>query len=599
MESCIWHLIGHRGVGKSSLAKRLQMYFPNMEIVDLDSAIVEATGQSISALFCELGEKVFRELEVSTLKKIKKRIGSATATKLLVVGAGCELGHLGPTDRTIWVRRSTDREARIFVDRPRLEAGVSSQQEYLLRFDQREPMYRAAASLVYEMPEGLPNAHIEKEIFAKWFANLPVVIDSWLTLPSQRLDLVSKFQPNLWELRNDLQTDEEIGELLASEDRSFTKFLFSYRRPSTSRIPESALVDCDVRLASSASLTEGATKTAIISSHAEDIHSGKTELLGHKTGTHLKLCPRIESWSDLNLGWQWQQEDPKHRSFLPRSETGRWRWFRLWQHEQQRVNFISIGWSEISDQPSLYWFLQQQRFPSPRQGFGAVLGWPVDHSQSPTFHTRERGRDRQNFYAIPLRTEEWDDALPLLIGWGLQRAAVTSPLKATAYEWAQKQKIGGLEFVAEAINTLKFANSRLSQVANTDLIALQSWFAELNLASDTTIWGGGGLLPTLKELLPGARTFRHREGTGTLSNLDALTDLIWAAGASSGPLPSFKPGQIRRVIDLSYNEDSRGREVAVATGSQYISGQRLFELQAHYQQKIWWPSVGECETSEL
>ena len=66
------YLTGFMGTGKSAvgraLARRLRRPF-----VDLDAAIERLSGKSVAALFEEKGEKEFRRLERSALRKTAKR----------------------------------------------------------------------------------------------------------------------------------------------------------------------------------------------------------------------------------------------------------------------------------------------------------------------------------------------------------------------------------------------------------------------------------------------------------------------------------------------------------------------------------------------
>ena len=84
-----WILIGHRGVGKTSLLKRMQKYFPQTDLhfFDLDQEISKQYGKSIIHLFQDMGEAQFREIE----NKIFSDLINHHSKFILSVGAGFQL----------------------------------------------------------------------------------------------------------------------------------------------------------------------------------------------------------------------------------------------------------------------------------------------------------------------------------------------------------------------------------------------------------------------------------------------------------------------------------------------------------------------------
>ncbi len=62
-------IIGMMGSGKTTLGKLLGKKL-GLESVDIDSAIEEQTGESISEIFSKYGEEHFRTLEKNTIKNI-------------------------------------------------------------------------------------------------------------------------------------------------------------------------------------------------------------------------------------------------------------------------------------------------------------------------------------------------------------------------------------------------------------------------------------------------------------------------------------------------------------------------------------------------
>ncbi|MGG6265870.1 shikimate kinase [Leptolyngbya sp. AN03gr2] len=72
-------LIGMMGVGKTTigqlLAKRLDYDF-----LDVDQFIEQATGQTVSTIFADSGEAIFRQLETATLSQVSARLRRVVAT---------------------------------------------------------------------------------------------------------------------------------------------------------------------------------------------------------------------------------------------------------------------------------------------------------------------------------------------------------------------------------------------------------------------------------------------------------------------------------------------------------------------------------------
>ena len=78
-------LIGYRGTGKSTIARRLAAKL-NMDFVDLDEEIVKVDGRPIPGIFAESGEPFFRELEKEAVAKV-----AALDNKCIACGGGAVL----------------------------------------------------------------------------------------------------------------------------------------------------------------------------------------------------------------------------------------------------------------------------------------------------------------------------------------------------------------------------------------------------------------------------------------------------------------------------------------------------------------------------
>src|ERR1700722_3320581 len=85
-------LIGHRGVGKTSMLKRLEVIFSNREDMifkDLDNEIELLHRRSIPSIFQKGGEAEFRRLETATFQSMME-IYKPTDEVIVAVGAGFE-----------------------------------------------------------------------------------------------------------------------------------------------------------------------------------------------------------------------------------------------------------------------------------------------------------------------------------------------------------------------------------------------------------------------------------------------------------------------------------------------------------------------------
>lgn len=72
-------LIGMMGVGKTTIGQLLAQRL-NYDFLDTDQFIEQATGQSVSKIFAESGEEIFRQLETATLSQISSRLRKVVAT---------------------------------------------------------------------------------------------------------------------------------------------------------------------------------------------------------------------------------------------------------------------------------------------------------------------------------------------------------------------------------------------------------------------------------------------------------------------------------------------------------------------------------------
>ncbi|MDP7034629.1 MAG: shikimate kinase [Planctomycetota bacterium] len=162
-------LVGFRAVGKSVVARELAATL-GQETVDLDSAIEQRRGQSITEIFDGPGEAFFRELESRMLLQLLDH----PSPQIIATGGGTVLA---PENREalkthcrsiVWLRAQpeTIRE-RIETDsqspetRPPL-LGKDSRDEVELVLKARTPLYSAIADYALDTDRQSPTEIVQK-----------------------------------------------------------------------------------------------------------------------------------------------------------------------------------------------------------------------------------------------------------------------------------------------------------------------------------------------------------------------------------------------------------------------------------------------------
>lgn len=615
-------LIGHRGVGKTSLLSRIECYSRDVagrdlsrhadhaiHIYDLDREIERSTGRSISEIFQQDGEAAFRRIERETFDELASKttssngLASVTAsavsqtsdetTVVVALGAGYDVATIPDEWHVIWVRRATDEAGRIFTDRPRLDRHLSALDEYKERARTREPKYAARADAVLILDEGIEDANDPAE--RDYFTDQLDLKGATLTLRPENFArsfekfITERLKWNLrwFELRDDLLTHEQIGKALKLIPPS--NVLLSFRDPNRIEKTKSLLATELTTVESSTSTQSTARSKPIATDWALELgppqidptflslHEGRlndleTSALSLSGGVKLKAALPTETFIDLMRGHRWQQEDPENHIFLPMSADGRWAWYRDHRRDYE-LNFIREEAGTANDQPTI---LQWQRKPETKT-FAAVLGDPVKHSRTPMEH-RHFFAPRA-VYAIRVPEAEFDSAIAALRELGLTHAAVTAPLKHKAQELAHAK---------QAINTLAFVRDTV-RATNTDLIGLQQAAKQLPQTTTQAVWGGGGTLDVIRQVFPqaqlvSARTKRRRD-TGEPATPPEL--VIWAAALKYGEQTPPSDWRPRCVFDLNYFEASAARDYANKIGAIYISGLAMFKAQAQAQRDFW------------
>ncbi|MEK2689084.1 shikimate kinase [Bdellovibrio sp. GT3] len=601
-------IIGHRGTGKTDLVKRMQltMSHPEVAYLDLDDEIEKRIGKTIRELFLEHGEAYFREMEKQIFLEVLQK---PYRDIFLVLGAGFDVTTVPADLHVLWVKRQTDLDGRIFLNRPRLNPDMSPLQEYIKRASPREVRYQEVADEVYLMPEGIFEHHhqvlgLERRILSGQLHNVTgaITVESSIFKKAQRFELFKKRYAgrgvDYFELRDDFLNEDQILQFIQAMPEE--KIVFSFRAVKDRAdwwnsekaqfiLQKASWIDWPLELGVPTDVLDRLPKEKIILSAHESVHLFDLQKLENEVG-HLKFAPLIESFSDLQRLHKWQQEQDDSRSFLPRSKDGRWAWYRLLQKGRQMINFWREGQGSAGDQPSLFHWMMT---PAAAKSFAAVLGDPVVHSFTPVEHSDFFASRNLPVFAIRISREEWDVAMPILQELGLQYAAVTSPHKERAARWCYHPTLPAVNTLYFNKKTSKWMGTSTDEAGFVELIEGVGMLAPLQ--KEIAVWGGGGTLPMIEKVLPhanyySARTGELREGSESADGLNPKV-VIWAAPRVDDtymPPADWTPAMI---FDLNYKEDSVGREYAQLAKANYESGLKMFVAQAQQQRMFW----KECE----
>ncbi len=576
LKSNLTILVGHRGVGKTSLLQRLARLFPQAQCFCLDHEIEKRHGHIID-YFAQKGEAEFREREREVFAELVAQTKLHKDAVVIAVGGGFR-GPFPDSARLIWVKRDWDTSQNIYFDRPSLNANTQDLRMPRELFEQRETFFQSLAAEELILPEGIYHTHPgEVAYYSQQVAHGCVTLLPEHFSKNRRSALLA-VQPDWFEVRDDILSVAQIR--IALEFFPLNKILFSFRDINQQKMSLPLATVCgrmDWPLDWGEPPTSLEPQKVWRSLHSEeDSYFDALEVVEGFEGA-AKWAPLVKNFLQLRLGHEWMMRKPHQRVFLPRSEDGRWAWYRHSQKNHLALNFWREGFGSSMDQPTLLQWYQ----PSSLYGFAAVLGDPVLQSWSPAFHAEFWAKKGMSLYAIEINEQDLQDGgFEFLQTLGLKAAAVTSPLKMWAAEIARQ---------TQPLNTLVQTAPGVWQGWNTDALGFADLWNVVQASGpfkNVVVWGGGGILPSLnlpKAIHYSARTGKPREGFSALENPDLV---VWAAGYDKGnALPStWKP---RMVIDLNYRLDSPAREWAHRWQAQYCGGESHFVRQALEQQKIW------------
>ena len=639
-------IIGHRGTGKTSWLSLLRSFYKKWPacFFDLDEEIEKRTGQSVKDLF-EQGEASFRQTEKKVFKSLIHSIPK-NKTCFLSVGAGFVF-EKNPSWNVIYLCRYSDEEGRIFLNRPQLTSFQNPFVEYKNFYKKRNSYYYKQADEQFFRREHFKQLEPSDLLFVGLkklsYPCFTFRLDP-RNVPKSEKQLQLFLQKRLnWGLRFFELNDQTADEGFAQTIRNFVsedKILFSSQiSKNFSFIENKQNWSWDLSLGEP---PQGVTILALHDRGKKELKIILKEFSCYKN-YHLKLAIEIFNLKELKTAYDWQCEDPENRSFLPRSQEGRWLWFRQAFGPKMFLHFIKEralhfkrrekGSFEVLDQPFLS---EAVPFIKPWEALAGILGDPVQLSATPA--------EQNDFFyrqmavpvlSLPLKEQDMtEENLKILRDLGFIFFAVTSPLKEKAFLFSDTCDKISQEF--KTANTLIFHN-KIWKAFNTDWNGLQ----ELSSYSskDTSVWGGGGIRPVLKKCLPLARFYSARTGKlltdeGPVQAAESLMEspvshclmekvedngrarssasikqqtfsqtkgpfpktLIWAVGRKRieqgclMPPKDWKPSQ---VIDINYTEDSPGLEYALQVQANYQNGFGFFKEQAKKQREVFLQITGK------
>ena len=591
-------VIGHRGVGKTSFVKRVSDHYQKAKkkvaIYDLDKEIELRLGKTTFDLFRQEGEQAFRRYEEAVFTELMAEVQDKLRDIFIAMGAG----YCGPWPEGVhklWLRRDSDSVGRIFLDRPRLSNTVSPIEEYLERYEDRQKKYKSLKSETFFLREGF---HFQEGLGHKaentFLGFRKGSLSGFLTL--QPKDVTSK--ENLieyykkrrqwglkgFEIRDDILDSCQIIQALTV----LPKEEVLYARRNNSILFQDEGLETDWAL----ELGKPQGKYSLVSLHERESSILETlKKFRPYQRQHKKLSIFIENFKELELCHKWYLEDPENRSFLPRSQNGRWQWYRLLFHRKMKFSFLTEDKDNILDQPTFFECAEHlQNFEV--KHFSAILGNPVKLSWTPANHQKFFSKFQMPVLWIQMdQTELKAETLSFLFSLGLKAAAVTSPLKKEIVAIAKAFQCHLSKSVkfSEAANTMAVQGNQIF-LENTDVEGFKKAVGFVKEDYKVAVWGGGGTRKMMQSVLPKASFYSAR--TANLisgPNLDRIDLLVWAVGrhnmpTTQWPIDSWSP---KVVLDLNYSEDSPGREYALKVDALYTSGEVFFREQAKFQREFW------------
>lgn len=165
-------LIGPPGAGKTSIGKALSKEL-ELAFIDSDAEIERISGKTISEIFVDQGEAVFRKTEVETVTRILAEFEGVVA-----LGGGAPINPeiqkvlLNSEYPVIFIDVSISQAAnRIGFNKDRPLLMINPRQQWLHLMSERRPIYEKLATITVSSDNGKP-AEVAKTITDKIVSKL-------------------------------------------------------------------------------------------------------------------------------------------------------------------------------------------------------------------------------------------------------------------------------------------------------------------------------------------------------------------------------------------------------------------------------------------
>ncbi len=165
-------LIGPPGAGKTSIGKALSKEL-GLAFIDSDSEIERISGKTISEIFVDQGEAVFRKTEVETVTRILAEFEGVVA-----LGGGAPINPeiqkvlLNSEYPVIFIDVSISQAAnRIGFNKDRPLLMINPRQQWLHLMSERRPIYEKLATITVSSDNSKP-AEVAKTITEKIVSKL-------------------------------------------------------------------------------------------------------------------------------------------------------------------------------------------------------------------------------------------------------------------------------------------------------------------------------------------------------------------------------------------------------------------------------------------
>ncbi len=409
-------LIGHRGVGKTSLGKAAAKHL-GWEFVDVDQALSTAYQRSIDDYFLRGDVALFREREIAQLTK------SLTTRRPTIIAAGgglavsprfLEVIAAHPPICVVWLVRQVSTAQ--LSNRPRLHPNLSLENEQLKLANERDPSYQQAAHDRFEIDSDLGEDRSGFEL-AYRIASISAFIRSSFF----------KQMTHTCQTSGDLHRAMALG--LHIEYRTDQAHDFSL-----TDLPAGSLVS--LRTDSAIDL-HGRTDLSLdidtIFRHHQP-PEGVTWFISTHDSTEIvpdvdKVAIPIDSCRQLI---EIRERLPDQAMLYPIGD--RWRWYRLTMLSEMPAHlpaFVALpGAQSAAGQPTLLDYARCYLCKDPPLLRFGLIGQATDCSYGLDFHPQILLNGI--YVGIPVPPEEFWDACQLLKTLSFRGLSVTNPHKASA-----------------------------------------------------------------------------------------------------------------------------------------------------------------------